>query len=197
MQVPCVYYCLNNNWAISVPCCKQKKSQTFAQKGLAYGIPSVQVDGNDIFGVYKVHKDAVERARSGGGPTFIEAVTYRLADHTTADDARRYRDTKEYETAVKRDPLVRTRRYLETRNVWDDKIQKQTEERAKQLIAEVAQVAMNVTPPRVQDIFDHVFASLPPELQKQRQTLRTESLGQDPEQVGLRPRTEDFEHSVH
>ena len=197
MQVPGIFYCLNNNWAISVPCCKQTKSQTFAQKGLAYGMPSVQVDGNDIFGVYKVHKDAVERARAGGGPTFIEAVTYRLADHTTADDARRYRDTKEYETAVKRDPLIRTRKYLESKGLWNDQLQKQTDEKAKKLIAEVAQVAMNIEAPKVTDMFDYVFASLPPELQKQRATMRTESLGQDPDQVGLQPKTEDFEHSVH
>ena len=135
--------------------------------------------------------------RSGGGPTFIEAVTYRLADHTTADDARRYRDTKEYETAVKRDPLIRTRKYLESKNLWNDQLQKQADERAKKLIAEVAQVAMNIEPPKLTDMFDYVFESLPPELQTQRATLRTESLGQDPEQVGLQPRTEDFEHSVH
>ena len=101
MQVPCVYYCINNGFAISVPCCTQSHSQTFAQKGLAYGMPSVQVDGNDLFAVYKAHKQAIERARNGGGPSFIEAVTYRLADHTTADDARRYRDPRQYELALK------------------------------------------------------------------------------------------------
>ena len=197
MQVPCVFVCLNNNWAISVPCCKQTKAQTFAQKGLAYGIPSVQVDGNDVFAVYKATKDAIERARKGGGPSFIEAVTYRLADHTTSDDARRYRDAKEYETATKRDPLVRTRKYLESKGLWNEGLQKQADEKAKKLIAEVAQFAMNVEPPKVTDMFDSAFASLPPELQKQRETMRTESLGQDPEQVGLQPKTEDFEHSVH
>ena len=197
MQVPGVFYCLNNNWAISVPCCKQTRAQTFAQKGLAYGIPSVQVDGNDVFAVYKASKVAIERARTGGGPSFIEAVTYRLADHTTSDDARRYRDPKEYETATKRDPLVRTRKYLESKGLWNDQLQKQADERAKKLIAEVAQFAMNVESPKVTDMFDWVFESLPPELQKQRATMRTESLGQDPEQVGLQPKTEDFEHSVH
>lgn len=197
MQLPCVYYCMNNNFAISVPCSRQSNCQTFAQKGLAYGMPSLQVDGNDIFAVYKAHRDAVERARAGGGPTFIEAVTYRLADHTTSDDARRYRDAKEYELALKRDPMVRTRKYLESKNLWNDQLQKQTEEKAKKLVSEVAHVAMNITPPKVDDMFDYVFATLPPEIQKQKRTLQTSSIGQDPEQVGLQPKTENIEHSVH
>jgi len=154
----------------------------------------VQVDGNDIFAVYKAHKEAVERARSGGGPTLIEAVTYRLADHTTADDARRYRDAKEYEIALKRDPLVRTRKFLEARGLWNDDLQKQQEAKAKTLVQEVAQIAMNIEPPKVTDMFDYVFEKLPAELQKQRETLRTESLGQDPDQVGLQPRETQSVH---
>src|SRR5439155_145473 len=115
-KVPAVFCCVNNGWAISVPCCRQTASETFAQKALAYGMPTVQVDGNDIFAVYKVTRDAIDRARSGGGPSFIEALTYRLADHTTADDARRYRPAEEHEAAMRRDPLVRTRAYLESRS---------------------------------------------------------------------------------
>ncbi len=92
LQVPCVFYCQNNQWAISVPREIQMNSETVAQKAIAYGMPTIQVDGNDLFAVYKASRDAIERARAGGGPSFIEAVTYRLADHTTADDARRYRD---------------------------------------------------------------------------------------------------------
>jgi pyruvate dehydrogenase E1 component alpha subunit len=187
MQLPCIYYVINNNFAISVPCCNQTHTQTFAQKAFAYGMPGVQVDGNDIFAVYKAHKEAVERARSGGGPTLIEAVTYRLADHTTADDARRYRDAKEYELALKRDPLVRTRKFLEARSLWNDDLQKQQESKAKTLVQEVAQIAMNIEPPKVTDMFDYVFEKLPAELAKQRETMRTESLGQDPDQVGLQP----------
>lgn len=188
MQVPCIYYVVNNKWAISVPCSIQSHAQTFAQKGIAYGMPSIQVDGNDIFAVYKAHKDAAERARRGEGPSLIEAVTYRLADHTTADDARRYRDPKEHELALKRDPLLRTRKFLEAKSLWDDKLQEQQEAKAKKLVQEVAQLAMNIEAPRAEDMFDYVFESLPAELQKQRETMRTESLGQDPDQVGLKPR---------
>jgi pyruvate dehydrogenase E1 component alpha subunit len=185
LKVPCVFCCVNNGFAISVPCCKQTASQTFAQKALAYGMPTIQVDGNDLFAVYKAAREAVDRAREGGGPSFIEAVTYRLADHTTADDARRYRVQSEFDAAVTRDPLVRTRKYLESRGLWDDAKQTQLAARAKVIVHEVVDAALNIGKPETADIFRYTFETLPPELQKQMRTLRTDSLGQNPEQVGL------------
>jgi len=181
-----VFSCLNNGWAISIPCCNQTGSQTFAQKALAYGMPTIQVDGNDLFAVYKAHKEAVDRARSGGGPSFIECVTYRLGDHTTADDARRYRKAEELEERKRLEPLTRTRKYLESKGLWDDEQQKKVEQRAKVITQEVTQVALNMEKSSVDDIFDYVYADLPEELAKQKQTLRTESIGQDPEQIGLK-----------
>ena len=148
-------------------------------------MPGVQVDGNDIFACYKATRDAIERARRGEGPSLIEAVTYRLADHTTADDARRYRDAAEYETAAGRDPLIRTRRYLESKSLWDDARQTKLEERAAAVVHEVVEAAMKMPPPQTQDIFAYTFDQLPDELAKQMQTMRTDSIGQDPEQVGL------------
>ena len=100
-------------------------------------MPTIQVDGNDLFAVYKAHRDAVERARAGGGPSFIEALTYRLGDHTTADDARRYRPPAELEAALARDPLVRTRKYLQAKGLWDDEQQAKAEERAKAIVHDV------------------------------------------------------------
>ncbi len=97
-QVPVVFVCQNNHWAISIPLSKQTRSKTLAQKALAYGMPGIQVDGNDILAVYVAAKEAVERARTGGGPTLIECVTYRLMMHTTADDPKRYRSDEEVET---------------------------------------------------------------------------------------------------
>ncbi len=184
-KVPCVFTCYNNQYAISVPRSRQTASETFAQKALAYGIPTIQVDGNDIFAVYKSHKDAVERARGGGGPSFIEAVTYRLTDHTTADDARRYRPEGELEEALKREPLVRTRKYLEKKKLWDAPQQAALEERAKKLIREVVDTAINIETPQTSDLFDYVYQSLPPHLRVQRETLRTDSIGQNPSQIGL------------
>ncbi|MEQ8769973.1 MAG: pyruvate dehydrogenase (acetyl-transferring) E1 component subunit alpha [Phycisphaerales bacterium] len=185
-QVPVIFYCQNNQWAISVPREKQMKSETVAQKALAYGMPTLQVDGNDIFAVYKATKDARARAVKGGGPTFIEGVTYRLGDHTTADDARRYRDPKEVDAWVQKDPLIRTRLYLESVGKWDDKKQKTLEEQAKKITAEVVRTAEEIEAPTAADMFDSMYAELPPQLIKQRETMRTSSIGQHPEQAGLK-----------
>lgn len=185
-QVPLIFFCQNNQWAISVPRDVQTASETIAQKAIAYGMPTIQVDGNDLFAVYKATKDAAARARGGGGPSFIEAVTYRLADHTTADDARRYRDPKEVDAWQSKDPMIRLRKYLAERNLWTDEDQKQAEDRARAKTAEVIKTAETIEKPSKDDIFDYVFAApLPPELERQKQTLRTHSLGQDPSQVGL------------
>jgi pyruvate dehydrogenase E1 component alpha subunit len=189
-QVPCVFFCQNNQWAISVPREQQMNSATVAQKALAYDMPTTQVDGNDLFAVFKASKDAVDRARAGGGPSFIEAVTYRLADHTTADDARRYRDAKEVEAWQGKDPMIRLRKYLTAKGLWDDAKQAQAEEEAKPMVSEVVAAAEGIPAPSTDDIFDHTYATLPAELEKQKRTLRTHSLGQDPEQIGLSAQSE-------
>jgi pyruvate dehydrogenase E1 component alpha subunit len=187
-RLPCIFTCVNNGWAISVPTSKQTGSETFAQKALGYGMPTVQVDGNDIFAVYKAHKQAVDRAREGLGPSFIEAVTYRLRDHTTVDDARRYRPADELAMWSKRDPIHRTRKYLEARGLWDANQQARTEERVRGQVQDLIKKAMEVPPPQQTDVFDYVFAELPCQLRRQRDTMRTDSIGQDPEQIGLKRR---------
>ncbi len=187
VKAPVVFCCLNNGWAISIPCGKQTASQTFAQKALAYGMPTIQADGNDLFAMYKVTRDAIERARAGGGPSFIEAITYRLGDHTTADDARRYRPADELDAATGRDPMMRTRKYLEAKGLWDVERQKKADEKARLLVHEVAEVALHVPAPSADDLFDYTFADLPDELTRQKKTHRTDSIGQDPEQIGLKP----------
>ncbi len=190
LHVPVVFCCMNNAWAISVPSCRQSAAQTFAQKALAYGMPTMQVDGNDLFAVYQAHRDAVERARGGGGPSFIEALTYRLGDHTTADDARRYRPAEELAAAMARDPLVRTRAYLVGKGLWDDAREAAAQQKARDVVHDVVQVALTIEPPTAGDMFDHTFAELPDELLHQRKTLRTDSIGQDPSQIGLTPPAE-------
>jgi pyruvate dehydrogenase E1 component alpha subunit len=185
LNVPVVFFCQNNQWAISVPRESQMASETVAQKAIAYGATGVQVDGNDIFAVYKATKEALERARAGGGITLIEAVTYRLGDHTTADDARRYRDDAEVQSWRAKDPLIRTRKYLESKGLWDDARQAAIEEEAKALVVDVVKAAEGIEKPTTDDIFDSTFAELTPELELQKRTLRTSSLGQDPQQAGL------------
>lgn len=186
MKLPVVFFCQNNFWAISVPRAIQTGSETIAQKGLAYGLPCFQIDGNDIFASYKVSKEAVELAATTNQPVFIESVTYRLGDHTTADDARRYRDAKELEGWIKKDPLIRTRKYMENKGIWNDKKQKALEERAKQTVDEVVKRAEGIETPTKDDIFNYTFAELSDELIRQRETMRTNSLGQRPEQERLR-----------
>ena len=185
-NVPCVFFCQNNQWAISVPRESQMASETVAQKGLAYGAHCIQVDGNDLFAVYKATKDAIDRARGGGGVTLIEAITYRLADHTTADDARRYRDEEEVASWRGKDPLIRLRKYLERKGMWDDAKQMAHDEKSKLQVAEIIKNVETIEPPTTDDIFDSTYGTpLSAELERQKRTLRTTSLGQNPEQAGL------------
>lgn len=177
-QVPCVFFCQNNQWAISVPREQQMNSETVAQKAIAYGMPTTQVDGNDLFAVYKASKEAIERARAGGGPSFIEAVTYRLGDHTTADDARRYRDPAEVEAWMGKDPMIRLKKYLVAKGIWNDEKQRELDQASKDNAQKVVDEAFNIAKPAVTDIFDYTYATLTPELEVQKRTMRTHSLGQ-------------------
>lgn len=180
LDLPVIFFCQNNCWAISVPTKIQCSAPTIAQRGLAYGMDCVQCDGNDIFAVVKVMKDAIKRARKDQRPTFIEAITYRLGDHTTADDARRYRDAEELEAWKGRDPIARLAVYLRKKKLWDDKKEAAIWERAKAEVSEVVKRAEGIEPPEKTEIFDSMYASIEdPELRTQRDTMRTSSLGQE------------------
>ena len=184
LDLPVVFFCQNNGWAISVPAKMQCSAPTLAQRGLAYGMHCVQCDGNDIFAVVKVMRDAAQRARDESRPTFIEGLTYRLGDHTTADDARRYRDEAELEVWLKRDPAVRLRGYLTEREIWDDAAQERLEARATEEVAAAVKRAEEIAAPTTNDFFDSLYKELPTEQQRQRATLRTGSLGRNPSELG-------------
>ncbi|MHC5048967.1 MAG: thiamine pyrophosphate-dependent enzyme, partial [Planctomycetota bacterium] len=141
LDLPVVFICQNNAWAISTPTTIQCSAPTVAQRGVAYGMECVQVDGNDLFAMVKVVRDAAEKARREKRPTFIEAVTYRLGDHTTADDARRYRDPEELEQWKLRDPLIRLRGWLETRKLWDSGKEEALGKRAQKEVAAIVKGA--------------------------------------------------------
>src|ERR671934_729829 len=127
-HVPVIFVCQNNQWAISVPLKKQTHSRTIAEKALAYGMPGVQVDGNDVLAVYAAAREAVERAREGDGPTLIECVTYRLGVHTTADDPTKYRSNEEVAEWERKDPLTRFAAYLKKKRLLDDGLEAQVDE---------------------------------------------------------------------
>lgn len=174
-NAPVIYFCQNNQFAISVPFHKQMRSKTVAQKAVAYGIDGYRVDGNDLFAVYEITKKAVEKARSGGGPTLIEAVTYRHGAHTTADDPTRYRDPEEVRMWVEeRDPIKRLRTFLTKRGLWNDDMQAQAEEELGQQVDEAVQYAEGLPPTDPGHIFDYTFAELPADLEQQKQALLAE-----------------------
>jgi pyruvate dehydrogenase E1 component alpha subunit len=176
-QTPTIFVCQNNQWAISIPRSKQTNSETIAQKAVAYGIPGLQVDGNDILAVYAAAQEAVQRAREGGGPTFIECVTYRLSVHTTADDPTKYRDEEEVEMWEKRDPLPRFQKYLIEKGLLTDEDIEALEEEVKEQIQEAVDAAesrMKELADEELTMFDHVYAEMPPHLQAQREELKGE-----------------------
>ncbi|SCZ57630.1 pyruvate dehydrogenase (acetyl-transferring) E1 component subunit alpha [Thiohalomonas denitrificans] len=174
-STPTIFLCQNNQWAISVPREKQTHSRTLAQKAIAYGIPGIQVDGNDVLAVYAATVEAVERARAGEGPTFIECITYRLSLHTTADDPSRYRSEEEVQTWERKEPLIRFRRYLESRGLLSDQEVERLEQEIKEEIEQAwqeAQVQMENPDPSV--MFEHIYADPPDYLQAQRAAFQKE-----------------------
>jgi pyruvate dehydrogenase E1 component alpha subunit len=175
-QTPAIFVCQNNHWAISIPRSQQSRSETLAQKALAYGIPGIQVDGNDILAVYTAAKECVERARSGGGPSMIECLTYRMSMHTTADDPKRYRKDEDLKEWSKRDPLSRFQKYLVKKGLLSQKGINSLEEEIKQEIKE-AVAGYEKKQKEFGDpilMFDHVFEELPPYLKEQRAELSRE-----------------------
>lgn len=166
--VGCVFFCQNNGWAISMPREAQTASATIAQKAGAYGMPGVQVDGNDVFAVFQATRRAVERARAGGGPTLIEAVTYRLGPHSSADDPDRYRDPATTERWRARDPIGRLRLFLEGHDRWDPEWQRWIEQEAAAEIERAVAAAEALPAFGPGEIFDAMFAELPPHLAEQR-----------------------------
>jgi 2-oxoisovalerate dehydrogenase E1 component alpha subunit len=171
-RTPTVFFCQNNQWAISVPRERQTASATLAQKADAYGFSGVRVDGNDLLAVVAATREAVERARGGGGPTMIEAVTYRMGGHSTADDPRRYREEKEVAEWSERDPIVRFRRYLESRGLWSDDDDAQAETHAAREIDRMIQEEEEAGPPAVETMVEDVFSTVPWHLREQLEEIR-------------------------
>jgi pyruvate dehydrogenase E1 component alpha subunit len=166
-KVPAVIICQNNQWAISVPVSRQTAAKTLAQKAIAYQIPSIKVDGNDVFAVYKATKEALERAKNGGGPTFIEAFTYRLEHHTTADDWKRYRSQEEVDAWSKKEPISRLKKYMVSNKLLTETEDKKIWNEAKKQINIAVKKAESIKPPKIEDIFNYTYSRLTQNLQEQ------------------------------
>lgn len=167
-QTPTIFFNQNNHYAISVPVEKQMHSKTIAQKGLAYDLPSVRIDGNDIFSVYFETKKAVERARNGGGPTLIEAVTWRTGAHTTADDPTKYRPEEQGKDVV--NPLDRLEHFMKNYSYWYDAWIDQIEHELTEEVEAAVEAMEHFPQPDPSDLFDHVFANPPEQLSEQKQS---------------------------
>ena len=173
-QVPAIFVCQNNQWAISIPRAHQTAAKTLAQKALAAGIPGIQVDGNDVLAVYVAAREAVARARAGDGPTLIENVTYRLSVHTTADDPSVYRDEEEVAKWEKREPIQRFQKYLIDKGLLSEENIASLEDEIKTEIREAVEQAekqMEDLSSEALTMFDHIYAEMPPYLQEQRDEL--------------------------
>ena len=173
-QAPVIFLVQNNHYAISVPIEQQMRTSAIASRAAGYGMPGVLVDGNDVLAVYSATRAAVERARAGGGPTLIEAVTYRMEAHTTADDQTRYRSAEEVAAWSERDPLARYLARLRDAGTVDDAFLAEVESEGEALAARMRDALFGGEGGDPREMFDHVFATLTPQLAAQRALLDRE-----------------------
>lgn len=172
---PVIFFIQNNHYAISVPLARQTKAPSLAHRGPGYGIPAVRVDGNDVLAVWAVVRSAADRIRQGGGPELIEAVTYRVGPHTSADDPGRYRDPDEVAEWQRRDPLSRYERYLAKAGLLDEKAREQVDDYADRFAARLRELCASAPAPDPAWLFAHVYAERPQRLQAQEAVIHAES----------------------
>jgi len=173
-KAPCVFFVQNNQWAISVPVSHQMAAPSIAHRAIGYGMPGIRVDGNDVLACYAVTAQAAQRAREGGGPTLVEAVTYRMGPHTTSDDPTRYRSDEEVAHWAARDPIQRYRTYLQSVGVWTERLQERVAAKSKRLRTELRESVVDADDFDVAEMFDTVYHDITPELVRQREELLTE-----------------------
>jgi pyruvate dehydrogenase E1 component alpha subunit len=173
-KAPCVFFIQNNQWAISVPVSHQMAAPSIAHRAIGYGMPGIRVDGNDVLACYAVTAEAAQRAREGGGPTLIEAVTYRMGPHTTSDDPTRYRSQEEVEHWLALDPIARYRNYLQSAGVWTERLEERVTTRSQRLRTELRESVVGADDFDVGEMFDNVYHDITPDLLRQRQELLAE-----------------------
>jgi 2-oxoisovalerate dehydrogenase E1 component alpha subunit len=173
-NAPCVFLVTNNQWAISVPVRHQMAAPSIAHRAIGYGMPGIRVDGNDVLAVYAVTAEAAKRAREGGGPTLIEAITYRMGPHTTSDDPTRYRSDDEVAYWATRDPIQRYRTYLQSIGIWNERLEERVAAKSKRLRAELREAVVGADDFDVTEMFDTVYHDITPDLVAQREQLVAE-----------------------
>jgi|SRR3990167_867407 len=173
-NLPLVFIVDNNQWAISVPVTKQTAAETLAQKGIAAGIDCIQVDGNDVIAVFEAVQNAITQSRQGGKPTVIEAISFRLADHTTVDDATRYTKEEVKKDAWKKEPIARLGYYLEEKKLWSREKEAELQEECKQAVEQAFEKYFLIKKQTPESMFDFLFETLPDSLIDQRNDLVSE-----------------------
>ena len=168
-KAPVIFVCENNGWAISTPIRKQTANDVFAARGTSFGIPSIRIDGNDILAMICATREATKRAKNGEGPTYIEAITYRMSLHTTADDPTVYRDEKEVEPWVRRCPISRFETYLKNKGLLSNESIQEILETCEEKVIEARDKFYGMPPANPKEIFDHLYESIPEELKEQRE----------------------------
>ncbi|CDO06043.1 pyruvate dehydrogenase (acetyl-transferring) E1 component subunit alpha [Mycolicibacterium cosmeticum] len=172
--VPTIFFIQNNQFAISTPVSHQHAASSLAERAAGYGMPAVRVDGNDVLACFAVVAEAAQRARSGGGPTFVEAITYRMGPHTTSDDPTRYRTAADVEQWAARDPITRYTAYLQSTGVLTERVTERVAAKAARLRAELREAVVDAPDPGIAEVFDAVYHDITPELARQRDELLVE-----------------------
>ncbi len=175
-KAPTVFVCQNNQWAISVPVKEQTAAETMAQKAIAYGFEGIRIDGNDIFAAYKAMEEALKKAKAGKGPTLIECLTYRMADHTTSDDAKKYRPESEVKKWEDRDPILRLKRYMIKKKMFSEKYEKKVLADAEKEVDRAVQKYESTPLYDPKEIFDYMYAELTPDLKEQQANMKIEKV---------------------
>ncbi len=171
-KAPVIFLCQNNQYAISVPVKQQTAAETIAQKAIAFGFEGVRVDGNDVLAVYSAASAALKKARSGGGPTLIECFTYRISNHTTSDDASRYRPDSEVKEWQKKDPVIRLRKFLVAKKLWNDKKEAQLLAGVDKQVSDAVTKYESIPAPQVEDVFKYTYSEMPQSLKEQLDDYR-------------------------
>jgi 2-oxoisovalerate dehydrogenase E1 component alpha subunit len=179
-HLPVLFVVNNNGWAISAPRLRQSAAETLAQKAIACGFAGEQVDGNDVIAVREVVAQAAARSRAGSGPSMIEALTYRLGDHTTADDASRYRDDSEVGRRWKEEPIARLRQHLVASHTWGKREEEEVLANCALQIDAAVEAYLALLPQPPESMFEHLFATLPPTLEAERDTLLAATAAGEP-----------------
>jgi 2-oxoisovalerate dehydrogenase E1 component alpha subunit len=180
-DAPCVFFCQNNGYAISLPFESQSRGPTLAHRAIGYGMPGIRVDGNDVLACYAATKRAVDRARAGDGPSFIEAITYRMEGHSTSDDPTRYRTKEDLQRWAALDPLIRVELHLKENGLWDEGFIETIEQEARERTTRLRDGIYDAGHPDPLELFDHVYLNPPPQFERQREQLKAEIDAREPD----------------